>query len=53
VLKNMKVKSALALPDGLEVTGIEMIDEVLTITAVSGSRHFFLPFSPLSKRRRR
>jgi transposase len=31
----MKVKSVLALPEGLEVTDIEMIDEVLTITAVS------------------
>jgi transposase len=34
----MEVKSALALPDGLEVTGIEVIDEVLTITAVSTQR---------------
>lgn len=31
----MKVKFALALPEGVEVTDIEMIDEVLTITAVS------------------
>ncbi len=31
----MKVKPVLALPEGLEVTAIEMIDEVLTITAVS------------------
>jgi hypothetical protein len=31
----MEVKPALAIPEGLEVTGIEMIDEVLTITAVS------------------
>src|SRR5215467_8695572 len=31
----MKVKFALALPEGLEVTALEMIDEVLTITAVS------------------
>jgi transposase len=35
----MKVKPALALPDGLEVTGTEMIDEVLTITAVSVHMH--------------
>jgi len=34
-MKSMKVKPMLALPDGLEVTGIEMSDEVLTITAVS------------------
>src|SRR6266699_3415803 len=31
----MKVPVALALPDGLVVTEIEMIDEVLTLTAVS------------------
>src|SRR6266702_3524950 len=31
----MKVKPVLALPEVLEVTAIEMIDEVLTITAVS------------------
>jgi transposase len=31
----MEVKSALALPDELEVSGIEVIDEVLTITAVA------------------
>jgi len=31
----MKVKPVLALPEGLEVTAIEMIDEVLTIMAVS------------------
>src|SRR5450755_3010312 len=31
----MKVKPVLALPEGLEVIAIEMIDEVLTITAVS------------------
>src|SRR5512135_1128776 len=31
----MQVKPMLALPDGLDVTGIEMRDEVLTITAVS------------------
>jgi transposase len=34
-VKKMKVPVALALPDGLEVTEIEMIDEVLTLTAVS------------------
>ena len=31
----MKVKFALALPEGLEVTALEMIDEVLTITVNS------------------
>ena len=31
----MKVKPVLALPEGLEVTALEMIDEVLTITTVS------------------
>jgi transposase len=31
----MEVQSALALPEGLEVRGIDLIDEVLTITAVS------------------
>jgi transposase len=31
----MKVKQVAALPEGLEVTDIEAIDEVLTITAVS------------------
>src|SRR6266705_1327773 len=31
----MEVKLALALPEGLEMTGIEMIDEVLTVTLVS------------------
>jgi hypothetical protein len=31
----MEVKLALALPEGLEVTKIEMIEDVLTITAVS------------------
>jgi hypothetical protein len=30
--KNMEVKPALALPGGLEVTEIEVIDGVLTIT---------------------
>jgi len=34
----MEVKSALALPDRLEVTGIEVIEEVLTIAAVSTQR---------------
>jgi hypothetical protein len=38
------VKLALALPDGLEVTVIEMIDEVLIITAVSTQVH---PACPL------
>lgn len=31
----MEVKRTLALPEGLEVTGIEMTDEVFTIMAVS------------------
>jgi hypothetical protein len=31
----MEVKRALALPEGLEVTKIEMIEDVLTMTAVS------------------
>jgi transposase len=31
----MEVKPMLALPEGLDVTGIEMSDEVLTITTVS------------------
>lgn len=31
----MEVQPALALPNGLEVTGIEMRDKVLTITAIS------------------
>ncbi len=31
----MVVKLTLALPEGLEVTGMEMIDDVLTITAIS------------------
>lgn len=31
----MKVKFALALLEGLEITALEMIDEVLTITANS------------------
>jgi len=34
-VKKMKVPVALALPNGLAVTEIEMIDEVLTLTAVS------------------
>jgi transposase len=40
----MKVKPVLALPEGLEVTNIEMVDEVLTITAVSTQVH---PCCPL------
>jgi len=40
----MEVKLALALPEGLEVTVIEMIDEVLIITAVSTQVH---PACPL------
>lgn len=35
MVKHMDVQPALALPDGLDVRGIEMIDTVLTITAVS------------------
>jgi hypothetical protein len=35
----MAVKLTLALPEGLEVIGIEMIDDVLTITAVSTYRN--------------
>lgn len=31
----MEVKLALALPEGLEMTGIEIVDEVLTVTLVS------------------
>ena len=34
-MKSMEVKPMLALPDELEVTGIEMSDEGITITAVS------------------
>ncbi|MBO0796410.1 MAG: ISL3 family transposase, partial [Ktedonobacteraceae bacterium] len=34
----MEVQPALALPEGLEITGIEMIDEALTITAISTQR---------------
>jgi len=40
----MKVKPVLALPEELEVTDIEIIDEVLTITAVSTQVH---PCCPL------
>jgi transposase len=40
----MKVKPVLALPEGLEVTDIEIIDEVLTIMAVSTQVH---PCCPL------
>lgn len=43
-MKNMEVKPVLALPDGLEVTTIEMSDEMLTITAVSTHMH---PCCPL------
>jgi uncharacterized protein (DUF983 family) len=34
-MKSMEVKPMLALPDELEVTGTEMSDEGLTITAIS------------------
>ena len=40
----MEVKPALALPEGLEVTDIDVIDKVLTITAVSTQSH---PACPL------
>ena len=40
----MKVKPVLALPEGLEVTDIKIIDEVLTITAISTQVH---PCCPL------
>src|SRR5215467_7117563 len=40
----MEVQLALAFPEGLEVTGIEMMDEVLTISAVSTQRE---PCCPL------
>jgi transposase len=40
----MKEKFPLALPEGLEVTALEMIDEVLTMTAVSTQVH---PCCPL------
>ncbi len=35
----MEVKSAPALPGGFEVRGIEVVDEVLAITAVSTADH--------------
>jgi transposase len=40
----IKVKPVLALPEGLDVIGIEILDEVLTITAVSTQVH---PCCPL------
>ena len=40
----IKVKPALALPEGLDVIDIEIIDEVLTITAISTQGH---PCCPL------
>jgi transposase len=43
----MEVKLALALPEGLEVTGIEMINEMVTITANSTQIH---PCCPLCGR---
>lgn len=43
-MKNMEVKPALALPNDLEVTGIERIDEALTVTMVSTQ---FSPCCPL------
>ncbi len=43
----MEVKPALALPEGLEVIAIEMVDDTLTITAVSTQAH---PTCPLCSR---
>ncbi len=40
----MEVKPALALPEGLEVTAIEMMNDAITITAVSTQAH---PACPL------
>ena len=40
----LKVRPVLALPEGLEVTDIEIIEEVLTITAISTQVH---PCCPL------
>jgi hypothetical protein len=40
----MEVKPALALPEELEVTTIEMIEDVLTITAISSQ---LFPWCPL------
>lgn len=39
----MEVKQVAALSEELEVTAIEMIDEVLTITAVSTQGHLVCP----------
>src|SRR6266852_9266531 len=47
----MKVKPVLALPEGLEVTNIEMVDEVLTITAVSTQVHPCCPLCGTPARR--
>jgi transposase len=47
----MKVKFALALPEGLEVTALEMIDEVLTITAVSTQVHSCCPLCSIQATR--
>jgi zinc-finger of transposase IS204/IS1001/IS1096/IS1165 len=43
----MEVKQVAALPEGLEVTAIEMSDEGLTLTAVSTQAH---PACPLCGR---
>jgi transposase len=40
----MKVKPVLALPEGVEVTDVEIIDDMLTITAISTQVH---PCCPL------
>ena len=39
VLKKMEVQPALALPEGLEVTGIDIIDDMLIIKVAKG--HYF------------
>ncbi len=43
ILKKMEVKPLLGLPEGLEVTGIDLIDEVLTNTVVSTTDVPLLP----------
>jgi transposase len=47
----MKVKQVAALPEGLEVTAIEVIDEVLTITAVSTQLYPCCPLCDTPARR--
>ncbi len=48
----MEVKPALALPEGLEVIDIEVIDNVLTITAVSTQNHPACPLCGTTATRR-